>query len=141
MAIPEGFRIMSHQSPYFDRTIGPFYVCNRDGKWIAGMWTAERHVRGKGFVAGLVTATLADYAMGVAVARELWPKQEEMAEKQINLVTINLNVDFIASPPAGAWLEAETNIIKTGRVCFAESLIKLGDRVMMRANASYIVRE
>ena len=141
MAIPEGFRMLSHQSPYFDRTIGPFYVTNRNSKWVVGMWTADRHMRGKGFVAGLVTSTLADYAMGHVICRELWPNPEEMAIKQINLVTINLNVDFIASPPVGAWLEVESNVIKTGRVCFAESLTKLGDRVMMRANASYIVRE
>ena len=105
------------------------------------MWTHERHIRGKGFVAGLVTGTLADYAMGHVICRELWPNPEEMAVKQINLVTINLNMDFIASPPAGAWLEVETNVIKTGRVCFAESITRFGDRTMMRANASYIVRE
>ena len=105
------------------------------------MLTEERHVRGKGFVAGLVTATLADYAMGHVVARKLWPTKEELSVNQIKLVTVSLNVDFVASPPVGAWLETETNIIKTGRVCFAESLTKMNDRVMMRANASYIVRE
>ena len=105
------------------------------------MMTSERHVRGKGFVAGLVTATLADYAMGHVVCRALWPDKTELEANQIKLVTISLNVDFVASPPAGAWLEVETNIIKTGRVCFAESLTKMGDRVMMRANASYTVRD
>ena len=141
MAIPEGFATIPNNSPYFDKTIGPFYFAIRDKKWVIGMMTSERHVRGKGFVAGLVTATLADYAMGYVVCRELWPTKEECDANQIKLVTVSLNVDFVASPLAGAWLEADTKVIKTGRVCFAECIITMSDRVMMRANASYIVRE
>ena len=141
MSIPEGFWVIPNNSPYFDKTVGPFYLTKRDEKWVIGMMTSERHVRGKGFVAGLVTATLADYAMGHVVCRARWPDKTELEANQIKLVTISLNVDFVASPPAGAWLEVETNIIKTGRVCFAESLTKMGDRVMMRANASYTVRD
>ena len=141
MAIPEGFWAIPNNSPYFDKTIGPFYLTERDNKWIVAMITSERHVRGKGFIAGLVTATLADYAMGHVVCRELWPDRIERDTNSIKLVTVSLNVDFIASPPVGAWLEVETNVIKTGRVCFAESITKMADRVMMRANASYIVRE
>ncbi len=141
MAIPEGFWVIPNNSPYFDKTIGPFYLTERDNKWIVAMMTSERHVRGKGFVAGLVTATLADYAMGHVVCRTLWQDRIERDANSIKLVTVSLNVDFIASPPVGAWLEVETNVIKTGRICFAESLTKLGDRIMMRANASYIVRE
>lgn len=141
MTIPEGFRLLSHQSPFFDKTIGPFYATIRDGKWIIGMWTTERHIRGKGFVAGLATGALADYAMGHVLCHALWPTIEEILINQINLVTINLNMDFIASPPAGAWLEVESDVVKTGRVCFVECLVKFEGRVMMRANASYIVRE
>jgi acyl-coenzyme A thioesterase PaaI-like protein len=141
LAIPEGFWVIPNNSPYFDKTIGPFYLTERDNKWIVAMMTSERHVRGKGFVAGLVTATLADYAMGHVVCRTLWQDRIERDANSIKLVTVSLNVDFIASPPVGAWLEVETNVIKTGRICFAESLTKLGDRIMMRANASYIVRE
>jgi acyl-coenzyme A thioesterase PaaI-like protein len=141
MTIPEGFQQMMRSGVYFNQTVGPFYWTVRDEKVVVGMMTDARHLRGKGFIAGLVTATLADLAMGSAVAHQLWPDIDEKAVNQIKLVTVSLNVDFIASPPVGAWLEAETDVIKTGRVCFAESLIKFSNRTMMRANASFVVRE
>ena len=66
---------------------------------------------------------------------------EDLSKNQIKLVTVSLNVDFVASPPVGAWLEVETEVVKTGRVCFAQSITRFSDRIMMRANASFIVRE
>ena len=137
MAIPEGFWVIPNDSPYFDKTIGPFYLTKRDDKWIIGMMTSERHVRGKGFVAGLVTATLADYAMGHVVCRALWPDKAELDANQIKLVTVSLNVDFIASPPAGAWCVKENEPFDVALRRFKRTIEKLGLLTDLRAREFY----
>ena len=56
------------------------------------------------------------------------------------LVTISLNVDFLASANIGQWLEVNTNFVKIGgSVCFAQCLITSDGEPCARASATFKV--
>ena len=129
--IPEGFEPHFRKSPLTEPW-EPLYSKRTDKAVIIGLRLATPHTNSRGLIHGGLIAALADAAMGYSCAQAMdWSS---------SLVTISLGIDFIGSAEIGQWLRVEGEAIKTGStICFAQSLIKAGDAVIARANATFRV--
>jgi acyl-coenzyme A thioesterase PaaI-like protein len=57
-----------------------------------------------------------------------------------SLVTISLAVDYLGNGEIGQWLSVEGEVIKTGStICFAQSLVRVDDTIIARANGTFRV--
>lgn len=125
--IPLGFEPVQFKSPFIDGN-GPVYAL-ADGMRF-GMRVEERHCNLAGSVHGGMLATLADFAMGRALARQRKNLQR--------LVTLNLNLDYVGRAPAGTWIEALVQIKKQeGSVVFAICEIREGERIVLVASGVF----
>jgi uncharacterized protein (TIGR00369 family) len=129
--IPEGFEPHFRRSPFTDPW-EPLYSKKTDKAVIVGLRLAKPHTNARGLIHGGLIASLADNAMGYSCAQAMgWA---------ISLVTISLAVDYTGSGEIGQWLSVETEVIKTGStICFAQSLIRVDDAVIARANGTFRV--
>jgi uncharacterized protein (TIGR00369 family) len=130
-AIPDGFAPHFRKSPLTDPW-EPLYSKRTDRAVIMGLRLAKPHTNARGLIHGGLIAALADNAMGYSCAQATgWTT---------SFVTISLAVDFIGSAEIGQWLAVESEVIKTGStICFAQSLIRVDDVVIARANATFRV--
>lgn len=75
---------------------------------------------------------LADNAMGLTCAQRLGGKR--------SLVTVNLNLDFLAAAQLGQWLAFETDFVKLGStLCFAQAFVTADGKPCARANGVFRV--
>ena len=129
--IPEGFERQSRGSPLTDPW-EPIYQKQSPEAITLGLWLAKPHTNARGFVHGGLIAALTDKAMGHSCGYQM--------RGAVSLVTVSMAIDFISSAQIGQWLTVETDVIKTGStICFAQSLVKAGDAVIARANATFRV--
>jgi uncharacterized protein (TIGR00369 family) len=110
--------------------IGPlFHKKTDDGRHIVGMWIDDRHTNIKGMAHGGLLATLADSALGVAIA------QENNGEP---MVTVNLSTDFVEAAWPGDWVEAHVDLQRVGgRLAFGNCYLKVGDKRILRASGVF----
>ena len=65
---------------------------------------------------------------------------EKLGLKASGLLTISLHTDYIRSARIGAWLVADTDVLKCGKsVCFARALVKADEKIIATVNATYKV--
>lgn len=126
------FEPLFRTSPFLE-TNGPFYQKKTTGELlIVGLRVLQKHVNGRGYAHAGILMTLADIAIGYQVAFSEKPP--------LNLVTLNLNTDFIKASKLGDWLEAHVEIHKKGRsIIYASVLILKGKEKIMRSGAIYKV--
>ncbi len=126
------FEPLFRTSPFLE-TNGPFYQKKTTGEsLIVGLRVLQKHVNGRGYAHAGILLTLADIAIGYQVAFSESPP--------LNLVTLNLNNDFIKAAKLGDWLEAHVEIYKKGRrIIYASALILKGNEKIMRSSAIYKV--
>ena len=54
------------------------------------------------------------------------------------LLTVNLSTDFIAPVPQGAWIEGQTQVLRSGRsIVFAQGLLSVADSVVARISGVF----
>jgi uncharacterized protein (TIGR00369 family) len=130
--IPEGYAL-SPPDAGFLTLIGPLYVKRRaDGRFLLAMRAGKEHQNRYGVMHGGMLATLADVAIGMNLARA-----GKGVETQL---TLNLSIDFIDAAHTGDWIEAHVNLTKIGgRVCFGDCDLRVGERVVTRAHATFYV--
>lgn len=132
--IPDGF-FEIERTERFTGLIGPWYskkISEETGARVLALLIEEKHTNIWGIAHGGLLVTMADTALGYALARATDPPQ--------NLVTVSLNSDFLASPKPGDWLEAHVKVIKTGsRMSFGECQLKVGERIMLRSSGVFAV--
>lgn len=131
-AVPAGFRPVDHGGPYFV-ALGPVYARHVAGRTsVIALRVGERHTNILGVTHGGMLATLADSALGMNVAMARKPRQ--------SIVTVSLTMDYLSSARVGEWLEAHVTIRRQGRqLSFAEALLQVGERVILRASAVFSV--
>jgi uncharacterized protein (TIGR00369 family) len=114
-------------------TNGPFYQKKTTGEsLIIGLRVLQKHVNGRGYAHAGILLTLADIAIGYQVAFSENPP--------LNLVTLNLNNDFIKASKLGDWLETHVEVHKKGRnLIYASTLVLKGKEKIMRSSAIYKV--
>jgi len=129
--IPLGFEPHFRKSPFTDPW-EPLYAKTTEKAVILGLRVAKAHSNGRGRIHGGLIAALADNAMGYSCAQALgWAS---------SLVTVGLAVDYLGNGEIGQWLSVESDVIKAGRtLCFTQSLIRVDDVVIARANGTFRV--
>lgn len=132
---PAGFAPHDRKSPLTDPW-EPLYSRQADAAVVLGLRAGPAHTNSRGFVHGGLIGALADNAMGLSCAHTLGANDGQRG----GLVTVNLNVDFLASAFEGQWLEFDTVFVKPGRtLCFAQAFVTADGRPCARANAVFRV--
>lgn len=127
--IPAGFEPLFRTSPYTD-TIGPLYHLKGSDPLVVAVRILDKHANARGFAHGGLLLTLADLALGYAMAfRENPPA---------SLITASLSADFAGSAKIGDWVEAHVDIQKSGsRLAFANAYLTVGSERILRASAVF----
>ena len=133
-AIPAGFEPLFRISLFVDN-IGPLFSRGKGTALVVGMHAGDaerKHCNARGLVHGGVLATLADIALGYALAYS--------SEPPLSLVTASLTLDFAGSAKEGDWMEAHVDPQKAGsRLAFANCYVCVGDQRIVRASAVFAV--
>lgn len=128
---PAGFRPLSRSSPAID-LIGPVYSKGGGADLVLGLRVEKKHCNMRGGLHGGILATLADIALGYAIAFSTQPPT--------GLVTTNLTLDFAGTAQIGDWLEARVDVQKKGnRLAFANCYISAGEQRIVRASGVFLV--
>lgn len=131
MAIPQGFGPLFRTSPVLD-LIGPLHARGEGTGLVIGLLVEAKHCNARGTVHGGILATLADIALGYAMAFASNPPA--------SLATANLTLDFAGTARPGDWLEAHVDVQKQGsRLAFANCYIHAGGQRIVRASGVYLV--
>ena len=129
MQIPDGFSPLPDPGGFLEH-VGPLHV---DADGTLGVRVEEHHLNRAGTVMGGFLATLADAAFGEAVRRD--------ADGEAKVATVSLTTDFLRPGPAGAWLEAHTEVEQAGgRLAFADCSVRADGEEVVRARAVFAVR-
>jgi acyl-coenzyme A thioesterase 13 len=128
---PSEFRPLFRTSPVLE-LVGPLYCRGEGLDLVVGLRVAQKHCNARGTVHGGILATLADVALGYALAFSSSPPA--------SLVTANLSLDFAGTAKAGDWLEARVDAQKQGsRLSFANCYVFNGEQRIVRASAVFLV--
>lgn len=128
---PAGFGPLFRSSPVID-LIGPVYSKGEGADLVLGLRVEQKHCNMRGALHGGIVATLADIALGYAIAFSTKPPT--------GLITANLSLDFAGTAKIGDWLEARVDVQKKGsRLAFANCYISVGEQRIVRASAVFVV--
>jgi len=128
-SVPEGFRPIQRGGPFLT-ALGPLYVNTSGETPVIGLRVEEKHLNTRGIAHGGMLVTLADSALGIALASSRTPPQP--------MVTVNLSTDFAAAARADDWIEAHVDIQKVGaRLAFANCYLVVGTRRILRASGVF----
>ncbi len=129
--VPEGFKPLARQSPVI-ALIGPLYARGKGRDLALGLRAEARHCNLRGTVHGGILATLADVALGYALAFSTDPPT--------GAVTANLSLDYLSTAKAGDWIEARVEFQKMGkRLAFGNCYLTVGEERIARASAVFVV--
>jgi uncharacterized protein (TIGR00369 family) len=128
-SVPEGFARIE-RGGHFLASLGPLYAKKTESGLVVAMRIEEKHLNTRGIAHGGMLVTLADSALGIAVATHTDPPR--------SFVTVNLSVDFIASAHEGDFVEAHVDVEKVGaRLAFATCFLQVGKRRVLRASGVF----
>jgi uncharacterized protein (TIGR00369 family) len=109
--------------------LGDVYLREPDG--VMALLITPAHANMHAMAHGGLLATVADCALGSTVSRQTGS----------SVVTVQMSVEYMNAVKAGDWLEAHVQIDKQGkRLVYAGCVLKVEDRVMLRASAVFAVR-
>ena len=129
--VPEGFKPLFRSSPVID-LIGPVYSKGDGADLVRGLRVEQKHCNMRGALHGGIVATLADIALGYAIAFSTKPPT--------GLITASPSPDFAGTAKIGDWLEAKVDVQKRGsRLAFANCYISAGEERIVRASAVFVV--
>ena len=127
-AVPDGFAPFEEGGDYIG-LIGPPYARGEGEARVFGLLVEERHQNVIGKAHGGLLATLADFALGRAVAAAGPPG-----------VTASLTIDYMKAVAVGDWIEAHTEVEKAGdTLAFADCSLTVDGREVVRARAVFAV--
>ncbi|MGB7406025.1 MAG: PaaI family thioesterase [Pacificimonas sp.] len=104
--VPEGFARHFRKSPLTEPW-EPLYSKRDEVGIIVGLRAGDQHCNSRGLVHGGLMSALADNMLGLSCAAR--------HETVSGLVTVTLNLEFLAAAKAGQWLEFRPTAIKTGK--------------------------
>ena len=131
-ALPAGFTLLERHAGPFLSSLGPLFVKEEGGATVLGLHIAASHLNTRGLAHGGMLVTLADSALGIALARARTPPQP--------MVTVSLSTDFTEAVRAGDWIEAHVEIDKIGaRLAFATCHLVCAGRRVLRASGVFAV--
>lgn len=115
--IPAGFRLLPTLGGFLEAN-GPLYVRHEGDLVRMGFRVETRHTNPVGICHGGMMATFCDMLMPISIHR----KSKEVGMRF--LPTINLQIDYLAPAPLGAWVEGEAEVLKVTRsLIFGQGLV------------------
>src|SRR5271157_3710492 len=132
-AVPAEFQPHFRKSPVTDPW-EPLY--SRRGAYAVDLFFEVRsaHCNSRGFLHGGVLAALCDNVMGLSLGVVL-------DKAQVNIVTINLTLDYIGNAKIGDAVLIMPRVLRAGSsIGFCDALASSGDKSIARANATFSVR-
>ncbi len=126
---PAGFTPLPDPGPFLEH-VGPV-LASEDGA--LGLQAQDHHLNPNGTVMGGLLATLVDAALAAGIRRD--------ADEDVQIATVSLTTDYLRAAPAGAWLEARTEVERFGgRLAFADCSVRADGDEVVRARAVFAVR-
>jgi uncharacterized protein (TIGR00369 family) len=115
--IPAGFHAMQLTSGFM-AVNGPLYLLHQGDDVRVGFRVEARHTNPMGNCHGGMLATFCDMLLPISVHR----LSTEVGERF--LPTINLQMDYLAPAPQGAWVEGRAQVLRvTRKMVFAQALV------------------
>jgi acyl-coenzyme A thioesterase 13 len=128
---PAGYVLSERTGPFFD-LIGPIFTCEDERGVVLGLRARQDHCNARGFVHAAVLSALLDVVTGRNCAAS--------GGSQQRFVTVNLNVDFLATAHDGNWLAASARVTRVGRkLAFADGLVEADGKPVAKASAVFAV--
>ena len=133
-AIPDGYSERGYNSE-FTNLCGPFYEKTENGKQVElAVRISEKHTNLRGITHGGLLLTIADSAIGDAVALAY--------NDEVGLVTVSLTSEFFKPANIGDWLVARATVQKQGRrMAFADCFLYVDEQKIFRASGVFAVVE
>ena len=117
-SIPEGFHARQFGTGFI-AVNGPLYARLTDGRFQLGFRVEQRHCNLMGICHGGMMATFCDMLLPIS-AHVL----SEALGKRF-LPTINLQIDYLAASPLGAWVQGEAQLLRSTRsLVFMQGLVE-----------------
>jgi uncharacterized protein (TIGR00369 family) len=127
---PAGFVPLTRSSPFLE-LVGPLFERRGGDALSLGLRIEEKHANKRGICHGGVLATLADVALGYAMADRTGAK---------GFVTAQLALDYAGAARLGDWVESAVEVQRAGsRLAFANCYLLVGERRIVRASAIFAV--
>lgn len=129
--VPDGFRPHVFGGPSYFQTLGDLHARELpDGLLVLGLRLLPQHCNRLGIPHGGMLATLVDGALGINLHRA--------RRHSPTMVTVNLNLDYLASAHVGEWLEAHVTPRRLGRqLAFGDCVLRVGEREVLRATGIF----
>ena len=128
--IPEGFQARRFGEGFIGVN-GPLYARRRDGGFQLGFRVEPRHCNPMNICHGGMMATFCDM---------LLPLSAHVLSDVGNrfLPTINLQIDYLAASPLGAWVQGEAQVLRTTRsLVFMQGLVHADDAPVARVSGIF----
>ena len=120
--IPQGFLPETGTDPAEDH-IGPFLLRRHETEFAAGFMPEPHHGNNMSIVHGGVLMTMADFALCA---------QARYGTSDLNIITVSLNVEFLAATQVGQWVQSEGAVTRrTGSLVFVQGLLKQAETVVL----------
>jgi uncharacterized protein (TIGR00369 family) len=128
--VPDGFELLQRGSSQFLTSLGPLYAKKEGSGVVIALRIDDKHLNTRGVAHGGMLVTLADSALGIAIASSRSPPHP--------MVTVNLSADFADVARAGDWVEARVDVQKIGRrLAFASCHLWVGEKRILRASGIF----
>ena len=115
--VPAGFRALRAMGDFIAAN-GPLYVRSQGASIQLGFRVEARHTNPMRICHGGMMASFCDMLLPISIHR----KSKEVGFRF--LPTINLQIDYLAPAPLGAWVEGEADLLKATRtLVFAQGLV------------------
>ncbi len=127
-AVPEGFRALNLPRNPFIEANGPLYGRLEGEAFVLGFLCETKHCNPMLVCHGGMLATLAD--MLLLLGTNIQTKLGQF------LLTVSLDVDFLAPVKVGDWLEGRTEVLRAGKsIIFSQGRMTVRGETVARANA------
>jgi uncharacterized protein (TIGR00369 family) len=127
-AVPEGFRALNLPRNPFIEANGPLYGRLEGEAFVLGFLCETKHCNPMLVCHGGMMATLAD--MLLLLGTNIQTKLGQF------LLTVSLDVDFLAPVKVGDWLEGRTEVLRAGKsIIFSQGRMTVRGETVARANA------
>lgn len=129
--IPEGFHARRFGEGFIGVN-GPLYARRTDTAFHLGFRVERRHCNPMGICHGGMMATFCDM---------LLPISAHVLSKEIGnrfLPTINLQIDYLAASPLGAWVQGEAQLLRTTKsLVFMQGLVEADGNPVARVSGIF----
>ena len=115
--IPAGFSALPVMGDFI-AVNGPLYLRHDGDLVLVGFRVEQRHTNPMGICHGGMMASFCDMLLPLSVHR----KRADVGLRF--LPTINLQIDYLASAPLGAWVQGEAEVLRVTRsLVFAQAVV------------------